>query len=92
MALTPICFANVIELYRQGFSNIIDRLTEEQEAQFYELRDAEVLSLMELQFVLTYRAHLTKEDVDNMNIFELKNWYALLKKQLKLDSQTEQGT
>jgi len=92
LALTPICFANVIELYRQGFSNIIDRLTEEQEAQFYELRDAEVLSLMELQFVLTYRAHLTKEDVDNMNIFELKNWYALLKKQLKLDSQTEQGT
>ncbi len=65
----------------------MDSLSEEDQEAFYLLRDQSVLSLVELQFVLTYRTHLTKDDVDNMTWFELRQWHALLKKQLKLDDE-----
>jgi hypothetical protein len=50
------------------------------------MREAEVLDLMELQFLLSYHGKITKEDSDKMTIFELRQWYILLKKQVVLEN------
>jgi hypothetical protein len=51
------------------------------------MREAEVFGIMELQFVLSYNANVSKEDSDNMTPFELDNWFELLKKQRKLEEE-----
>ena len=88
MALTPICFVSIIELYKYGFDTL-DGLSQKLQTSFYEQREREVLDLMELQFVLSYAGNISKEDTDNMSLFELKNWFTLLKKQRQIEQNQE---
>jgi hypothetical protein len=53
------------------------------------MRENEIMRIMELQFVLSYLGHISKEDSDNMTLFELKQWYEMLKKQRKLEQDQE---
>lgn len=84
----PICFVNIITLYLEGFE-ILDNFDEDELQALLELRENEVLGIMELQFVLAYQANVSKEDTDNMTPFELSNWFELLKKQKQVEYDQE---
>jgi len=70
----------MIALYELGFEKLND-LPDDTIESIEKYREIEISNLMELQFVLSYAANLSKKDTDEMTPFELNNWYKLLKKQ-----------
>ena len=80
-----ICFVSLIALYEIGFDKLEELPYEIVEA-FDKTRQNEILNMMELQFVLSYKGNISKQDSDEMTPFELGNWYEFLKKQVALDS------
>lgn len=82
MAFRQTCFDNIIVITRHGSLSEIESLVDEQTYRDIEtLRKNTMIEIMENNFVLTYYTSLTKQDLDNMTQFELRNWLSLLIKQ-----------
>ena len=86
----PISFVSLIYLYSMGFEKL-DSLPEEDLKGFYKLRENEIESMLELQFILSYLGNISKADSDEMTPFELTNWYRLLKKQKEIEAERERA-
>lgn len=82
----PISFTSLISLYLTGFDKMND-LPDEILEDLDKSRQIEISNMIEMQFVLSYHAHISKKDSDDMSIFELNNWYEFLKKQKALDAE-----
>lgn len=84
----PICFVSLIYLYGVGFEKL-EELPKKTLEKLLSIREKEVEDMMETQFVLSYYGHISKKDSDEMTLFELKNWYRLLKKQREMEAEKE---
>lgn len=54
----------------------------------FKLRDNEIKDMLELQFMLAYKVGISKADTDNMTIFELQNWFNLLKERVRIEEES----
>jgi hypothetical protein len=77
---------SLIKIYELGFDKI-DELDEEVQEAFYKVRENEINYMMEIQFILSYLGNISKQDSDEMTIFELHNWFNLLKKQKAIEAE-----
>lgn len=87
LALTPICFVSLTQLYKDGLDQI-ENLPEDTLKVFYQNRENEIANIMETQFILSYLGNISKMDSDEMTPFELQNWFNLLKKQKELEAKS----
>lgn len=81
---------SLIEIYKKGSLQDIDELPEETLESLYTARENEISNMMEMQFVLAYMGHVSKEDSDEMTWFEINNWFKLLKKQKEIEAKRQE--
>lgn len=81
---------SLIEIYKKGSLEDIDDLPEETLESLYVARENEISNMMEMQFVLSYMGHVSKQDSDEMTWFEINNWFKLLKKQKEIEAKRQE--
>ncbi len=87
----PISFANIIYLYKNGFNETFDKLTDEEEKTILKIREIELDKIFEKQFVLSYYMNYSNEDTKKMTPFEIDKFVQLLVKQKETEAElTEQ--
>lgn len=87
LALTQTCFVSFITLYKIGFDSLKNMPSDI----FKDLeiaRAREIKYIMSKQFVLSYAAHLSKADTDNMTPYELDIWLDMVKEQNALEKES----
>lgn len=86
----PICFVSLIEIYKRGSLEDIEELPEETLQSLYKSRENEISNMMEMQFVLAYLGHVSKNDSDEMTWFEINNWFKLIKQQKEIEAKRQE--
>ena len=76
----------MIHLYKIGFEAINEVPVVDSE-NLFKLRDDEIKDMLELQFMLSYKANISKEDSDNMTPFEITNWFNMLKERNRVEEE-----